>query len=624
MKGFGKQFKVLTGCILLLCALMVTVWAAPTENCPGGCTHQAAIGTVHYDTTAVAIAAAKSGDTVTLLADAAITAPLRIGKSIVLDLGGKTLTADLSAGQAAVCFTKDGTVRNGRIAAGAGSALLVSDCTVTIEKDAVLENTGTAPSLCITAGKELTARVNLSGQVSGEGTVIDAASGEGSCALYVLEDAAITAKEYPAIAFHSAGRLDIAGGKIQSVSDAVSVTIVKDRATELAITGGSILSEEGEAIVFIPEEDAEVPTGFVTGGTYRTLPRPYIPAYCKIQENPDGTSTVISAYVLTFLANGGTGAMESVKVPCGSTVTLPECGITAPTDLEFAGWELNGMVYAPGDTYIPAGDVTLKALWKVHTHTGGSATCLAKAVCEVCGQAYGDLASHQLTYSGGYAATCTRSGMNAHSVCSVCGNCFVNGVMISASSLSIPARGHSWEAVDGVPATCTEDGQKAFRRCKNCGALQVAGNAAAEEDLRIPALGHTLEEVPAVEATCQEAGVLAHTRCTVCGRLFQDGTPVTEAQLTTALSSHVLSDWQSDEHYHWKTCVDCGEVFRQASHSDYDRDGNCDECGYTMALPEQPEESTGSSRLFLLPILLVVLAAAAAGTAILLLKKRKN
>ena len=91
MKRFSKPLKVLTGCILVLCTLVVTVWAAPTGNCPGGCAHPAAIGSIHYDTLAEAVSASKSGDTVTLLTDVALTAPLRITTPIVLDLGGKTL-----------------------------------------------------------------------------------------------------------------------------------------------------------------------------------------------------------------------------------------------------------------------------------------------------------------------------------------------------------------------------------------------------------------------------------------------------------------------------------------------------------------------------------------------------
>ena len=39
-----------TLCLLLLSLLVTSVSAGSFENCPGSCSHQAAIGTTHYDT----------------------------------------------------------------------------------------------------------------------------------------------------------------------------------------------------------------------------------------------------------------------------------------------------------------------------------------------------------------------------------------------------------------------------------------------------------------------------------------------------------------------------------------------------------------------------------------------
>lgn len=607
----------------MVCLLIVTASATPVENCSGSCAHEAAIGTTHYDTLAEAITAAKSGNTVTMLSDVTITTPVTVGKSLVLDLGSRTLTANLSAPeQSALRFSKDGIIRNGKVAVSEGSAVMVSDCEVSIEKDVALESTGTAPVLRLTAGKEKACRVNVSGKISGKDSaaLIDAASEEGSCELYILKDAKLIAEENPAIAFNCAGKLSMEDGTIQAKKDAVCVTIAKDRKTELSVTGGKILTEEGESIVVTTEEDAEAPKDFVTGGTFKKLPRAYIPAYCVIRENADGTFTVISSYTLTFQANGGSGTMEPVIVRCGSAVTLPACSFKAPKDMDFAGWEINGVLFAPGDIYIPNANMAVTALWKPHQHTGGSATCLKKAVCEICGKSYGKLGDHVLTYTGGYPATCTTTGMNGHSKCSVCGGCFVDGIMISASALTIPAPGHDWEAVEGKPATCDEDGLHEHRKCNTCGTLQIDGKPAAEDDLVIPATGHTLEAVEATQATCEEAGIQAHEHCTSCDQRFLNGKPVTVAQLTIATASHVLSDWQSDEYYHWKSCVDCGEVFRQNGHMDSDLDGACDDCGYAMPLEKNdaPIEEAPFSWLFLIPIIAAVAIAIP-----LVIKKRK-
>jgi len=72
-------------------------------------------------------------------------------------------------------------------------------------------------------------------------------------------------------------------------------------------------------------------------------------------------------------------------------------------------------------------------------HTGGTATCEKQAVCESCGEPYGELAGH--TSSG--VTDCTQAD-----TCSVCGE------------VIRPAGEHAWD--DGEvtkAATCTEDGE---------------------------------------------------------------------------------------------------------------------------------------------------------------------
>ena len=61
----------------------------------------------------------------------------------------------------------------------------------------------------------------------------------------------------------------------------------------------------------------------------------------------------------------------------------------------------------------------------VVAHTGGTATCLQKAVCSVCGMEYGELAEHTAVKIPAVEATCTQSGMTAGSKCSVCGEILV-------------------------------------------------------------------------------------------------------------------------------------------------------------------------------------------------------
>ena len=613
MKGFGKR---LTAAFLLVCLLAVAASAASVENCPGGCTHQAAIGATHYDTLEEAVAAVKAGGTVTLLASKSLSAPLTLGKSIALDLGGKTLTGNLH-------FTAGGTIRNGKLLAASGTALTVTDCTVAIEKTATLEGCGTAPTLVLTASKEGKSRLNLSGTVSGKGpaAVIDANSAQGECSLFILKNAKVTAEENLAIGFDCAGKLEVSDGTIQSKKDAISVSIVKDRKTELSIAGGKILTEEGEAIVLSLGEKAEAPKDFVTGGTFTKVPGAFTPAYGKVSTNTDGTMTVISTYTITYLPGEGSGSVEPDAIRIGSKLKLPKNSFTAPAGKEFAGWQIQGKTYSAGDSLTPSGDLTVTALWTTHKHSGGTATCMKKAVCKTCGKSYGSLGSHSLSYVDTYEATCDKAGSLAHQTCIYCGECYVDGKVVSADSVYIPILGHTWEAQDMIPATCEQTGTKAYEKCANCTALRAEGSPITEDALLIPASGHTLETVAATQATCTTPGVQAHERCTGCDTLYLNGRSVLISELTTATASHTLSDWEHDQTYHWKACVSCNEVFRQKEHTDTDADKLCDECGLeiTGKIAQNSPEGSAFSWLFLIPIV------AAVGIAVpLAMKKSKE
>ena len=604
MKGLGKQLRILAVCVLTLCLLTVTVFAASAENCPGNCTHQAAVGTVHYDTLEEAVSEVASGSTVTLLTDLSVSTPIVINQPLILDLGGKTLSA---SDQAAVQFAAVGILRNGKISAQNASAVLVENCTVQIEKDAALESTGDAPALQITASEQKQALVKLFGSVAAKGAApaIHVFSEKGTCELYILKDANITSED-TGIVFDAAGNLMVEDGTITAKKDAVSVILKADRATELCVTGGKLLSEEGQSIAVQKEESVEIPRDFVTGGTFTSIPSDYMPSHSQTQENTDGSYTVVSFYTLSFLPGSGSGTMDSVQVPCGSSVTLPGCGFSA-AGMDFAGWDIGGTLYTPGSSYTPTGNISVTALWKAHVHTGGSATCLRKAVCSSCGASYGELTGHSMVQTEELAPTCTETGMKAHSQCRFCGDAFADGEAVSSASMIIPALGHDWEEVEEVPATCQKDGTKAYRKCKVCQVLQLDGKDCIEEDLVVPKTGHQLEDADAVAATCTNEGVLAHQYCIHCNGLFLKNEPVKAADLTTTTTSHVLSDWQADETCHWKNCVDCSEVFLQKGHHDTDFNDICDDCGYALTAPEETEQATSFSPSFLAPVMAAVI-----------------
>ena len=145
-------------------------------------------------------------------------------------------------------------------------------------------------------------------------------------------------------------------------------------------------------------------------------------------------------------------------------------------------------------------------------HTGGTADCQHKAVCDVCGQSYGELdasnhtggtrwvqtaETHQAFYlcCGAAAGAEANHSWNDESVCTECGyGC----------------------AHTGGTATCKE---KAI--CKNCntpyGALDPHNHAA-------------LVKTEAKAATAQAEGNIAYWHCADCDKYFSDAAATTEIQ----------------------------------------------------------------------------------------------
>ena len=149
-----------------------------------------------------------------------------------------------------------------------------------------------------------------------------------------------------------------------------------------------------------------------------------------------------------------------------------------------------------------------------HTHSGGTATCTAKAVCASCGKEYGDEpAGHDIVKHGGKASTCTDTGHWAYETCSKCDY---------TTYEVIPANGHNYGSlIAQVDAACTAAGMKAYYQCSDCKAYFDANkNQTTKDALVIPASGHTNgaavreKETP---AACTESGSYEEVvYCTKC------------------------------------------------------------------------------------------------------------
>ena len=134
--------------------------------------------------------------------------------------------------------------------------------------------------------------------------------------------------------------------------------------------------------------------------------------------------------------------------------------------------------------------------------TGGTATCSAKAVCEVCGGKYGekDPKNHDLVQHAAKAPTCTEIGWNAYETCSRCDH---------TTYAELPALNHDLKQHAAQAATCTEKGWNAYETCSRSGCNYTTYQ-------EIPALKHDFVYYKAKDPTCTEPGCDAYKTCSRC------------------------------------------------------------------------------------------------------------
>ena len=212
--------------------------------------------------------------------------------------------------------------------------------------------------------------------------------------------------------------------------------------------------------------------------------------------------------------------------------------------------------------------------------TGGTATCTAQAVCEVCGGAYGELAAHSFTEETAAeqylksAATCTKKAVYYKS-CSVCG-LSSKGTAEEATFFAGNILDHDWGAWtsngDGTHtrvcsrnAAHTETGNctGGTADCKNRAICETCGGEYGE----MAAHSFTTEKAETQylksAATCTEKEIY-YKSCAVCG-LSSEGT-AEEATFTFGdILGHDWGAWTSNgNNTHTRVCS------RDASHAETD------------------------------------------------------
>ena len=220
-------------------------------------------------------------------------------------------------------------------------------------------------------------------------------------------------------------------------------------------------------------------------------------------------------------------------------------------------------------------------------HKGGEATCVAKAVCEVCGASYGekDANNHKnVVLKNNVAPTCKDPGYSGDKVCEDCGETVEQGQVIAATGNHIDADG-KWEfdgtthfhtcgcgtkfdfaPHEGGEATCA-----AKAVCEVCGVSYGDVNANNHKNTHV---------VDQKDATCCEKGYTGDVFCDDCQTTVSVGTEI------PATGKHIDADgkWEFDENGHFHTCY-FGTEFDRENHKGGEATcitkATCEVCGHS-------------------------------------------
>ena len=241
------------------------------------------------------------------------------------------------------------------------------------------------------------------------------------------------------------------GGKTTATEDDINALVEKLKGyvdsgiTTIIVTGSE------PALIYIDYIDSYMPA--VSEALYRLTDglygdSPYcgtidliLPDVTEIVDDEFNNTYALNSITLPKVTSVGDGAFYATlylqKLTFGSVITFVKEESSGPFHMD--GYEVGGcdLVLNCGqlqaeDKYKPnfetnvwfVGDWGGEYEWKsiTLTHNGGEATCIAKAVCETCGEEYGefDANKHTLVQKDAKAPTCTEIGWDAYESCTEC------------------------------------------------------------------------------------------------------------------------------------------------------------------------------------------------------------
>ena len=215
-------------------------------------------------------------------------------------------------------------------------------------------------------------------------------------------------------------------------------------------------------------------------------------------------------------------------------------------------------------------------------HSGGTATCTAKAVCKVCGEKYGDLAPHVLTHIDAKTATCTETGNMEYWHCSVCEKNFTSEACdteIADVETEKNASNHSGTAVWTQTATT----HKQVYSC--CQVVNVAETNHTWQDGKCTVCNYPCTHSGG-KAYCTAKAV-----CEICNQEYGNTDPsnhsgALEWVQTAKTHKQIYNCCQAvnvaEANHTWENgkCTVCNYV---CQHTDTDKNHICDICGETLS-----------------------------------------
>ena len=323
--------------------------------------------------------------------------------------------------------------------------------------------------------------------------------------------------------------------------------------------------------------------------------------------------------------------MWSGTATCTSGRTCTDCGGSSePLGHDWGAWTQNSDEKT--HTRICKRDTS-------HTETenchGGTATCTHKAVCEVCGGEYGEMAAHSFTAEKAEAqylksaATCTEKAVYYKS-CAVCG-LSSEGTADEATFFSGNALDHNWGAwtsnEDGTHTrTCTVDGCSAGTQTENCIDANkdhkcdicdyiISECADDNKDHKCDYCGKKLTEHTGGKATCKDKA-----KCEVCGAEYGELDAKNHTNLNHFPATAATKTTEGNIEYWY--CEGCGKYY-----SDKDGTKGIKKADTVTAKLKDDSKSPQTGDNFNLALwlsLLLVSGGAAIGTSVVGKKKKYN